>query len=969
MRSSLNFKHTVTHNLPHYFTKIFIIFLSLAYLLCSPSLYANNTIFINFTPEEKKWLQQHHEVIVGYPNNLPPILSLDENQQFQGILPEYLAVLSKHSGIKFKIKALPTWQAMIDEGESVKVDVLPAIAPHESHKPYFNFTPPVIKTHFYIYAKAKANNNDDDLRYNLENIKGKRVGYIASMRIIDTFTSQHKDTQFSTYLTQTQLITALESGEIDYAINAATMEVWRKKHQITSYKIIGTIPELSANMVIATRKDWPELQSIINKVFLQTEPERKAIIEYWLGHQTDINMATNPAELSIEEKKWLKQHPIIRVGFDHHWAPIEFLGEDNIPKGVSIEYAHLLEDILGSQFEFSIGLSWAESLDKLKKGELDLIPAVTRNKQREKDYAFTPPYIYMPNGIFSAVDQLYISGLETLKNKRILVVEGYSIHRWVSSTYPELQIETVKNITEGLKKLNNGKAYAFIGNMVTTSYYIKKTGLEKIRLVGDVSYTNDLSIAVRKDWEILAKILQKGIKAIPQSKKNEIYSKWVSIKYNPSIDYTLLWQVLGISSFILLSIIYWNRRLAQEISQRRQIESELIIAKQAAEKATQAKSEFIANMSHEIRTPLNAVIGMGNLIQRTELSKQQAEYMEKMHSSSEALLVIINDILDFSKGEAGKLKLNRVNFSLNRMLKRVVHSIETPAIQKQLDLHVHIDPSIPNYLMGDSQKIGQILRNFGANAIKFTPSGSVTISTKLISCEENTIKISFSVSDTGIGISQAYQKSLFKPFSQGDSSITRKFGGTGLGLVICRQLAQLMDGTIRLESELNQGSSFIFTVNLQQSQQETPLLNAHNTPSMSSAIRPLHGVRILLVDDDKINQFLAKEYLQDFGAKIKIADNGESAINLLKIKHFDLVLMDIQMPVLDGHEATRIIRTHKQWRDLPIIALTAHALDSERKKCLATGMNDYLTKPIDPKKLRDITLKWASQTRQKNEHT
>ncbi|MEE9356557.1 MAG: transporter substrate-binding domain-containing protein, partial [Methylococcaceae bacterium] len=676
------------------------------------------------------------------------------------------------------------------------------------------------------------------------------------------------------------------------------------------------------------RKDWPELTSIINKVLSSTKREQHAIIDHWLGYNKNRATAKNPVQLTTEEKSWIAEHPVIRFGFDPFWAPIEFLGENGQPQGISIQYLYKLEKTLGLHFEFAKNLSWPEALKKLELSQLDVIPAVSITHPRRDLFNFTSPFLSTHNGIFSATDRAYLGGVDALKGKRIVVIEGYAIQSWLRENYPEVDWVSAPNISTALKEVASGDAFAFVGNLITTSYYIGQSGLTQIKVVGEVSFTNDLAIAVRKDWEILTSILQKGLDAIPQNERDAIYNDWISIKYKHSVDYTLLWQVFTVATLVLLLIIFWNRRLAQEIAHRGKIESALNHAKIEAEKANEAKAEFLANMSHEIRTPINAVIGTGHLIRQTELTAQQHDYLDKMNASSEALLDIINTILDFSKAEAGMLELDIVPFKLEPVVQKIVSDLEIPARQKGLNLCLNINSEGTEMLMGDPHKLGQILRNLGSNAIKFTEKGSVDISVDRLEMDANTVSFRFTIKDTGIGISPEQQQKLFQPFTQGDSSISRRYGGTGLGLMISQQLAQLMDGEITLKSKIGKGSSLSFIAKFKVTKEQTQINKSSTTKQLSRKlpIPELFGVKVLLVEDDPLNQWVAKELLVGFGVWIEVAENGNKALDILEKESFDIVLMDLQMPEMDGYETVSIIRQQKKWSDLPIIAMTAHAL-------------------------------------------
>lgn len=400
--------------------------------------------------------------------------------------------------------------------------------------------------------------------------------------------------------------------------------------------------------------------------------------------------------------------------------------------------------------------------------------------------------------------------------------------------------------------------------------------------------------------------------------------------------------------------------LLNDLSERKRVERELIIAKEKAEEATYAKAQFLSTMSHEIRTPMNAVIGVTHLLSEDNPREDQIQNINILKLSADNLMTLINDILDFSKIEAGRVDIESIDFNFRNLVNNIASGFEVKSKEKGLDFIVDLDPKIPSYLVGDPTRISQVLNNLCCNAVKFTDTGNVQVVVSYQEKLNDKVKLKFEIKDTGVGIPAEKQDQIFQSFSQADSNTTRLYGGTGLGLTISKKLIEIMGGCINVKSDLEFGTTFSFELCLTISHKSKPNLNLSNESYQN--IDKIKGMHILLAEDNQMNILILKQFLKKWEITYEIAMNGEVAVEKVRSGNFDMVLMDLQMPILDGYKATQSIRklADDRFKKIPILAITASAFNEIRKQVLEAGMNDFVTKPINPEDLYMKIEKYAN---------
>jgi signal transduction histidine kinase/DNA-binding response OmpR family regulator len=767
---------------------------------------------------------------------------------------------------------------------------------------------------------------------------------------------------------------------------------WLLKNKLNKYKMSGDFhvntneaPEIFFRFAIS-KKNRSLMHSINDGI--RSVSQQQA--ELWNNKYVDLNKGNISltfgayfTNLSASEKEFiidnnLLNFPVQSSGFPPYIITKNF--NHITERGFTIDLFNISTQRTGIVYKPVYVNNIEQVYSYLEQQKIHILPLVEHSKEREKKINFSEPYLKASYSMIYRHNDTIIDGLSGIGSKTISVVNDFNVTQLLIEKLPFASFNTFDTMIDAISSVSLGESDVFIGDSLISSYLVKEYQLSNLTSQPIINFNNkaQFSFASKLGNDNAISLLNRTIKSISANDYQRLYAKWSQSAFHENnADKQIANAYRNVSYFfsaimlfgLIIFWIYYRQLRVRNLAQQK-IKHALAIAESAkteAEKSAQAKITFLARMSHEIRTPMNGVLGMAEALAFTSLNKEQNDLLETLQGSATNLLALLNDVLDFSKMDAGKLTLESVPVNFHLLCKNIISGFNHIERYKALDINLKIDSKITHSYLTDPTRLTQVLNNLLSNAIKFTDKGQIDLTVTVVESDiinNNTYDtLYFDIKDTGMGIAANKQAFLFTPFIQADDDITRKYGGTGLGLSICQEIITAMGSEIEIDSTINKGSSFHFTLKLKQSNLECPTDNRRNHSRMINATddNRFKGLRILIAEDNLVNVKVLNAQLERLNIKADIAYDGKEALDLHNKAAYDIIISDCHMPNIDGFELAQTLTKKPQSRPLWLIAVTADALSGAAEKCTAAGFDDYMAKPCPQE---EITNKLNNAYRQ-----
>jgi two-component system sensor histidine kinase EvgS len=1030
---------------------------------------------LDLTSEEKAFIKTHPVFKVGHNLDWPPF-GFAENGEPRGYGIDLLTLLSERLGIQLQFINGYTWAELKEMFRRGELDILPALFRNSERDKYIAFTKPYLTISDVLVTRQGSPERS------LAEFSGKKVAMVKGDGRIKRMLAEYPELELIVTNTPIEALKAVSVGEADVSVESQPVVSYViSKHFITNLRMTGSVTlgeRVDHKIYMATQKDQLILTELLNKAMDTVSQEEINAIGFKYGQNTldtrstsEVTTPTPATQLGLtpEENAHLNTLQQITFCVDPNWMPYEQINDKGQYEGMVADFTHLMSERMGVPFQLHATESWNQTLDEMKRGACDIIPAAAATAPRRAWLDFTQPHLTLPLVIAVRSEQLFVESLEAVQDKALGIVKGFAHSDLIREKFPDLKLSEVESVEDGLRQVQSGDLFGFIDTVATIGYVIRRNDMVDLKIGGKLDISLELAVALAKgEAPLLLSILDKTVASFSEQEKRAIFDKWFSVTFEQGVDYTLIWKIVAGSGVIILIFVVWIRTIARsetraresearfrslvetsqtvpfsidltndrytyigsqvkqwlgypleswhsmetwaqrihpddraatvqasrsdtakgvdhklefrmrsengrvvwvrefvsvihksgkpatlngfmfDVTAEKQREKEVQTAKDEAESANQAKSRFLANMSHELRTPLNAVLGFSELLDERESDKKKKGYLKAILTGGRGLLTLLNDILDLSKIEAGKLEISLRPVSLKKLIDEIPTVFSLKLSQKRLEFIQEIDDGLPSYLMLDETRIRQVLFNLVGNAIKFTEQGYVKVGVVAEPGPSggSEINLRLTVEDSGIGIPTDEQSRIFTIFEQPAGQDYKRYGGAGLGLAISKRLTEAMNGTLTLKSQVDEGTVFEISLPDVVVSAAEALEETNHQPTFK--FKP---ASLLVVDDVQSNRELIVAHFRGTLVKVRSANNGQDALLMVKESPPDLILMDLKMPVMDGFEATRLLKDDATFKHIPVIALSAAISSHEELDSKQAGFDDFLVKPVGRSRL------------------